>query len=159
VAYEAATTTPENPTKEGYTFTGWDGEIPAAMPANDLTFNALFTINQYDVIYMVKGVEWNRDKLDYGATIVLREYTPEEGEQFNGWVSDQEYATMPAHDVTYTANITPITGIARIMRDGEKVNVYTMTGLLVGRQMSASEVMKLEKGLYIINGTKVAIGK
>ncbi len=31
---------PEDPTKDGYTFTGWDSEIPEKMPDYDLEFNA-----------------------------------------------------------------------------------------------------------------------
>jgi LPXTG-motif cell wall-anchored protein/uncharacterized repeat protein (TIGR02543 family) len=31
---------PEDPTKDGYTFTGWDNEIPEKMPDYDLEFNA-----------------------------------------------------------------------------------------------------------------------
>ena len=157
VEYEAATTTPEDPTKEGHTFTGWDGEIPAKMPANDLTFNAQFSVNEYDIIYIVKGQEWARDKVAFGTTIELREYTPEAGEVFNGWVSDQEYTTMPAHDITYTANISTETGILRILKNSDSADVYTLTGLLVGRKMSATDILKLDKGIYVINGVKVTI--
>ena len=41
VEYGANITAPADPTKDGYTFTGWDN-LPETMPANDLTVNALF---------------------------------------------------------------------------------------------------------------------
>ena len=34
---------PADPAKTGYTFSGWTPDIPAKMPANDLTFTAKFT--------------------------------------------------------------------------------------------------------------------
>lgn len=35
------------PVKQGYTFTGWDKEIPDTMPAEDLVFNAIFEKTKY----------------------------------------------------------------------------------------------------------------
>ena len=126
------------------------------MPANDLTFTAQFKINTYAVIYMVKGEEWARDSLDYGATIVKRNYTAAEDEAFNGWVSDAEYTTMPAHDVVYTAQIT--SGIVELQMNKESVTIYRLNGTLVARNMKLAEAMKkLAKGVYIINGKKVNI--
>ena len=42
VAYGESITPPPAPSKAGATFTGWTPEIPATMPASDLTFNAVF---------------------------------------------------------------------------------------------------------------------
>ena len=95
---------------EGYHFTKWsDGS--EANPyeftvTKDVELTAQFTVNTYAVIYMVNGVEWQRDLVDYGQPIVLRDYTPAEGYRFEGWTSDADYETMPAHDVVYTAVIT-----------------------------------------------------
>lgn len=45
----AAVTAPEYEVPEGYTFSGWD--LPAVMPAEDLTLDATLTINTYTVTW------------------------------------------------------------------------------------------------------------
>ncbi|MCQ2476978.1 MAG: InlB B-repeat-containing protein, partial [Clostridia bacterium] len=37
---------PSDPSKSGYTFAGWDNEIPGRMPNHDLTFNAKFVAGE-----------------------------------------------------------------------------------------------------------------
>ena len=54
----------ENPTKEGYVFTGWDHEIPAKMPAHELTFTAQFSAGE--VTYKVETYVMGLDG-EYGA--------------------------------------------------------------------------------------------
>lgn len=63
---------------------------------------------------------------------------------------------MPAHDVTYAANIYD--GIDYICRDADKVNVYTVTGSLIGRSIDPNDLkQQLASGIYIINGKKVLV--
>ncbi len=84
------------PTKEGYTFSGWN-DAPSTMPAHDVVVNGAFTINSYDVIYMVDGAEYKRVSVVYGEPITLEVEPTKEGHAFSGWSDVPE--TMPAHDV------------------------------------------------------------
>ena len=97
---EGATITPEPaPTKEGYTFSGWS-EIPATMPAHDVTVTGSFTINKYKLTYKVDGAEYKSYELEYGTKITPEPAPTKEGYTFSGW--SEIPATMPAHDVTVT---------------------------------------------------------
>jgi uncharacterized repeat protein (TIGR02543 family) len=49
------------PTKAGYTFSGWDGTIPATMPAQSVTYNANWTVGEEAKVTIVV---WG-EKADY----------------------------------------------------------------------------------------------
>lgn len=96
------------PTKEGYTFTGWDG-IPDGgnMPTSDLTVTAQFSINSYKLTYKVDGeVFGDVETIEYGASITPRTAPTKPGFSFSGWNGLPE--TMPAHDVEVTGEFTGI---------------------------------------------------
>ncbi|MBQ8593009.1 MAG: InlB B-repeat-containing protein, partial [Bacteroidaceae bacterium] len=103
VAFGAQITTPEAPAKEGYTFAGW-GEVPATMPAKDLALNGTYTINKYNLIYKVDGVEYKKVEVEYGAAITAEALPVKEGHTFSGW--SEIPATMPAKDVEVTGTFT-----------------------------------------------------
>ena len=86
----------EGPEKEGYTFSGWS-KVPSTMPAYDVVVNGSFTINSYNVIYMVDGAEYKRTPIVYGEPITLESEPTKEGHTFSGW--SEAPTTMPAHDV------------------------------------------------------------
>ena len=99
--YGTAIATPSDPVREGYTFTGWDKEIPATMPAEDMTLTAGWEINTYVVTWDVDGVTTSIS-YEYGAEIIIPEDPAKEGFVFEGW-SPAVPATMPAADLTFIA--------------------------------------------------------
>lgn len=57
--YESPITPPQNPTKSGFVFTGWDKDIPEKMPAEDTTFTAQWKAREqssYDVEVYLQGI-------------------------------------------------------------------------------------------------------
>ncbi|MGN0222259.1 MAG: InlB B-repeat-containing protein, partial [Prevotella sp.] len=102
--YNTAVKAPENPTKTGYTFVAWDKEIPATIPAEDVTIKATWKINQYTVKFVSDEVELKSETLDYGTVIIAPETPVKTGYTFKGWSpAFEDGATVPAEDVTYTA--------------------------------------------------------
>ncbi len=125
------------PTKEGYTFSGWettDVTVSAnkfAMPEKDVTIRGTFTANEYKVTY-----KYNTDNPPAAWPAIPDDYNLENGQQithkygetvqvkaplslndytFVGWtptnvdleVSNNEF-TMPVHDITFIAHFEPI---------------------------------------------------
>ena len=123
VEFGSAITAEDNPTKEGYTFSGWS-EIPETMPASDITISGTFTINKYKLTYTVDGEEYKTAEIDYGTVITPEENPVKEGYTFSGWSEIPE--TMPANDVTVTGTFT--------------VNKYKLTYMVDGEEYKASEV-------------------
>ena len=111
--YGTAITAPADPTREGYTFTGWDTAIPATMPAHNMTITAQWTVNQYTITFDTDGgSEVAPITQDYGSAITAPAAPTREGYTFTGWDKTIP-ATMPAGDMTITAQWT--------------VNQYTIT--------------------------------
>ena len=99
--YNTEITAPAEPTKVGYTFVGWDKEIPANMPAENVEIKALWKINQYTVSFDVDGVV-TKVTGDYN-TAVTKVADPEKvGYTFDGW-DKAVPSVFPAEDVTVKA--------------------------------------------------------
>ena len=99
-----ATITPEpEPTKEGYTFSGWSW-IPSKMPAEDVVVTGSFTANKYKLTYMVDGSEYRVYNIECGSVITPEPAPFKDGYEFSGWSDLPEI--MPAHDVTVTGTFT-----------------------------------------------------
>ena len=124
--YGTAITAPADPTREGYTFIGWDKAIPATMPAENVTVTAQWEINRYTVTFdTAGGSEIAPITQDYGTVIAAPADPTREGYTFIGW--DREIpANMPAENVTVTAQWQ----LAARMPDRELVIYYKSVGRL-----------------------------
>ena len=101
--YGTVITAPEAPTREGYTFIGWDKEIPTTMPAENMTVTAQWEINQYTITFDTNGgSEIAPITQDYGTAITAPADPTRDGYTFTGW--DREIpTTMPAENITLKA--------------------------------------------------------
>ncbi|MCQ2084545.1 MAG: leucine-rich repeat protein, partial [archaeon] len=112
--YNTVVTAPEAPAKLGYTFKGWDAEIPARMPAIDLTINAVWEIVVYKLTYSIDGAANNPlnretytivDEFSFGD-VSKAHYT------FDGWYIDGvKYSGIglgTTGDLTVEARFNPI---------------------------------------------------
>ena len=101
--YGTNITAPANPTRKGYTFKGWDKEIPETMPAENMTVKAQWEINQYAITFDTNGgSEIAPITQDYGTAITAPADPTREGYTFIGWDRDIP-EIMPAENITVTA--------------------------------------------------------
>ena len=94
--YGSEITAPANPSKTGYTFVGWDKEIPTAMLAENITIKAQWKANSYTITFDTDGgskvesktLSWNDKVLDGVAEPIRNGYS------FIGW-KYIDYMFMP----------------------------------------------------------------
>ena len=161
----------DEPTKEGYTFSGWS-EAPETMPAEDITITGSFSVNSYTITYIVDGEVYATEELTYGSEIVLIDEPTKEGYTFSGWSEAPE--TMPAEDITITGSFIPTENVSEVEFDANIqttnngiillnannnwVRVYTINGILVEKiDKYTGEEIVLNKGVYIVSVGNKAI--
>ena len=141
--YGTVITAPEAPTREGYTFIGWDKEIPTTMPTENMTVTAQWEINQYTITFdTAGGSEIAPITQDYGTAITAPADPTREGYTFIGW--DKEIpTTMPAENITLKAR----------WKDSEKP-----TGeIVIGTNKWQEFLNKLTFGLFFKDTQEVTI--
>ena len=157
--YGSNITAPADPTREGYTFIGWDREIPATMPAENVTITAQWAVNQYTVTFDTNGgSEIAPITQDYGTAITAPADPTREGYTFIGW--DKAIpATMPAENVTVTAQWQ----LAARMPDRELVIYYKSVGKLntITEDPSLVEYTSSDESVVTVDkdGTYKAVGR
>ena len=141
--YGTEITAPDNPTRKGYTFKGWNKEIPETMPAENITVKAQWEINQYTIAFDTNGgSEIAPITQDYGTEITAPDNPTRKGYTFKGW--DKEIPkTMPAENITITAR----------WKDTEKP-----TGeIIIGTNKWNEFLNELTFGIFFKNSQEVTI--
>ena len=141
--YGTHITAPADPTREGYTFIGWDREIPTTMPAENITVTAQWEINRYTITFdTAGGSEIAPITQDYGTNIAAPADPTREGYTFIGW--DREIpTTMPAENIMLKAK----------WKDTEKP-----TGeIIIGANKWQEFLNKLTFGLFFKDTQEVTI--
>ncbi|MBQ7442338.1 MAG: InlB B-repeat-containing protein [Bacteroidaceae bacterium] len=127
--YGSAITTPATPVKPGYVFAGWTPAVATTVPAADVTYTAVFTEqaqDTYTLRFVVEGYTYAQSALPVGADIELPiNPTPRPGYTFQGWGTVP--ATMPAHDVTLTAQFTQDVYVVLFTIDGQPFKSFSAT--------------------------------
>ncbi|MCU0081137.1 InlB B-repeat-containing protein [Extibacter muris] len=93
----------EEPVMEGYSFSGWDRTLPEVMGTEALEVKGTFEIQNYNVTYVLDGVQYGDvETHEYNSDVTVRP-APEvpAGYHFSGW-SIPETFEMPARDVEIT---------------------------------------------------------
>ena len=91
--YGADATTPANPTKTGYTFAEWNPELPATLPAENVTYTASWNANTYTVKFEANGGSGTMTDqtftYDVEQALTANTFT-RKGYEFTGWATSAD---------------------------------------------------------------------
>ena len=149
--YGTEITVESNPTKEGYTFSGWS-EIPATMPANEVEIIGYFTVNKYLLTVLVDNQIYYSDSIAYGTRLAdYVELITQNGIDLSKWdlYNSIDSITMPAHDITINAIIDAVSPIM----NGIDSIIYDLTG----KRIDSDDISTLPLGIFIRNGRKIIV--
>jgi hypothetical protein len=100
---------PTNLQREGYSFIGWDTDIPEKMPKKSILINAIYNVNNYTVYFKDKnGLAYDSMIFEYGSDLsdLAQKVGPKiDNYKFTNWNIDIP-EKMPAHDIILQANYT-----------------------------------------------------
>ena len=101
--YEATVTKPAKPTKTGYTFSGWNPELPEKFPAENATYTAQWAREgDYTITYNLNdGTDNGGNPVSYNvetATITLKP-AGRKGYDFIGWYEKADFSSSPVTQI------------------------------------------------------------
>ena len=151
VKYGQPITAPDYTVSEGHTFSGWN--IPATMPAGDITLDATLTVNTYTITWNVNG-NITTETYSYGETPSYKGTIENERRgctvfYFTGWSRNPEKVTG---DFTYMAQFTPATSHTQIVTDAAVEPDCSNTGLTEGSHCEACGKVIVEQQVVDAKG-------
>ena len=94
---------PNPPTKEGYTFKGWDNEASLDIVTKDQNYKAIYEINEYTISFNSNSNDVYEDiVLTYNDELPKLPIPTKDGYEFAGWYYEGilfDNKTMPGYDV------------------------------------------------------------
>lgn len=155
VKYGAEIPVPADPTREGYVFAGWTPSKPAAMPAEDLTFTALWEKApepgvEFAAKYVVDGNTYALYILEEGEKIPVPVAPTKFGFKFVGWEPEVP-GTMPAKDMEFVAQWEIDKTFVGLVIGG-----VVVSGAIIGTAIGANAA--LITGISIVGGIIVLVG-
>lgn len=152
--------TPANPSKTGYTFKGWNGVTSStAVPTTNVTYNAVFEINQYTATFLdYDNSVISQKKQNWNTTITPPANPTRTGYFFYGWTPSVD-SRVPLYDVSYKAEYVMA---GDVTLDGKRnlTDLTTLVNMIMnnvtpeGRAFLASDVNK-DKKLNLTDMTSI----
>ena len=140
IAYGTSLTSEAEPTKDGYTFSGWS-EIPETMPAQDVVVTGTFIVNRYTVTFMYGNEVLSTIEVEYGAEIPLPESLGREDLTLIAWLDVPE--SMPAYDIIIYAEY--VDGISSVA-DSNSYIVYDEKGIRIPHLKRGINIVRMSDG-------------
>ena len=132
--YNEAVVEPAEPTRDGFTFKGWEPTLPEKMPAYNVTVKAIWEavpgVETFDFVADANGGSFTDGKtsiekeLAEGESIGELPVPTRDGYEFTGWEGIPEDGKMPASDLTVKATWKEVIPEP----ESHKVNYYLVKG-------------------------------
>ncbi|HHW31855.1 MAG TPA: hypothetical protein GXX20_09325, partial [Clostridiaceae bacterium] len=132
VTHGGSATAPADPTREGYTFTGWDTDFTNVTA--DITVKATYEINRYTVAFDSRGgtsIESIKN-VPHGTTISQPTPPTKEGYGFDGWYKDAELKEK--WDFATDKVVSDITLYAKWVENSYTVTFISYDGIVLDTQ-------------------------
>jgi len=150
VAFGSTATPPANPSRYGYTFTGWNPADFTITAEAELSVTAQYEINKYDVTFVTyDGTVIKTQIVEHGSGATPPDIPTRTGHAFTGW--DVDFSNVIS-DMTVTALWAPYLELT-----AESGTVTLTASLREGADLSAKENAQVILAVYDANGRMLSV--
>jgi hypothetical protein len=151
--FGTAITAPADPTREGYTFAGWEPEIPATLPAANQTHTAEWTAHTFTLTYRAgtggtlegestQQVDYQEDGSEVTAVA-------DEGYRFVEWSDGQ--TSNPRQDRSITEDLSVEAQFASLHTIGGVLNGLSEGEIVLGLNGGFDSLTLSEEGSFVFS--------